>query len=426
MGARTRFLLRAMIAVLVMGHLPAQAQVSVTVDPSKTVGVSKMRIGITPTHEDLDTLKGRNDRAVERAKKHLVNGNINLFNVHIMGWGGGNPCPKLGRYEFASLDRRMAFYRSMKGEIVITFCTAPGWMKPSGQDWKMNDKVARKHWQAFAELCVRIAKRYPDVKHFQIWNELKGWWKNGIKEYTNFHNTVYVALKKARPDARIAGPYMNGLPELSQNNGIMSKSTHKAYDSFLSGYKGAEIINYDGWLAGYDPKRTKQWTLRQLMANTDCFANHTRELRKKVKARTGKDLPIWVSEYYCALEDHSDDPAFIAANYASSYYHSLLAGTEVILQWGTITFGSLFTSIKTEAGGEPLPKYHVIRAFNTWFKPGTKLVRAESSDATKLEVLASPQKVMLINKTGKTLNLALNGKRHRLEAYQVSVLDTPK
>ena len=59
-------------------------------------------------------------------------------NQHIMGFGGGNPEPSPGEYDWTSLDRRVEMMRRTGARIVITLCCAPDWMKggePGETDW---------------------------------------------------------------------------------------------------------------------------------------------------------------------------------------------------------------------------------------------------------------------------------------------------
>ena len=55
-----------------------------------------------------------------------------------MGWGGGNPEPSPGKYDWGSLDVRVETMRRTGARMVITLCCAPDWMKggePGETDW---------------------------------------------------------------------------------------------------------------------------------------------------------------------------------------------------------------------------------------------------------------------------------------------------
>ncbi|OLT10047.1 hypothetical protein BJF78_29420 [Pseudonocardia sp. CNS-139] len=60
----------------------------------------------------------------------------------------------------------------------MTLCCAPDWMKggePGETDWSRIEVAPDPaHYADFAALAVDVARRYPQVRHFVVWNELKG------------------------------------------------------------------------------------------------------------------------------------------------------------------------------------------------------------------------------------------------------------
>lgn len=65
----------------------------------------------------------------------------------------------------------------------------------------------------YAQLCARIAERYTDVKHFSVWNEMKGMWRSDLNNWDNpryvaLYDAVYSAVVAVRPDAIVYGPYV--------------------------------------------------------------------------------------------------------------------------------------------------------------------------------------------------------------------------
>lgn len=141
-----------------------------------------------------------------------------LQNQHIMGWGAGNPEPAPGRNDFRDLDRRIRFMSGSQALPIITLCCSPDWMKggSSGRtDWtQLETAPRREHFDDYAKLAATVARRYPTVKHFMVWNELKGFWNTpqnrwDIEGYTELYNKVYDALKAVDKDIKVGGPYVS-------------------------------------------------------------------------------------------------------------------------------------------------------------------------------------------------------------------------
>ena len=412
-----RFLLFPVIELflsLVVPPLWAEGVVTVTVDRTAAVGTSDFSVGVThtqPKWEDGDPA------AVARAKSLLAEG-LKFQNQHLMDWGTENPEPQPGVYNWASLDHRVALMRSMRATMVITLCTAPGWMKTSGQDFPRqigpdswaDDRVADNHVDEFVDLCRKVALRYPDVKYFQIWNEYKGYWDKAADNwdfvrFTDFYNRVYDALRAVRPDAQIGGPYY-------PFDGPKPKDW-AVIDYWFQHKHGADFVCFDGWVAGYPPTRARSEEARK-MTLTDYFGRIAREFRARTR------LPIWISEFYGGWSSNAE---FTAANHASCYLHALRSGVAVALLWDAELekWNYLFTSTKTAEGGQPSPHYHVVKLFNTYFGSGTPLFKASSS-SPEVEVLASRTKTLLINKRDAKVEVRVDGVPLSLNPYEVRLL----
>lgn len=381
-------------------------KIKITVDFSSPDIVSNFEIGLTHTH---NMWENGDQQAVDRVKKFIVEAGIRYQNQHIMGWGANNPEPSPGQYDWASLDHRIDLIRSMDNTIpVITFCTAPGWMKTSDKDWNMNDRVADDHIGDFANLCKEIVLRYPDINNFQIWNEFKGYWIGDHLDYTRFtvlYNAVYDAVKSVKPDVNIGGPY------LPMGGKDLTPDMQEVIHYWLENKHGAEFFTFDGWLEGWPPGgHTEEW----MMSRTDFFG------RLVDKFENSMSLPIWISEYYGG---RNDDPEFTAANFASTYYHSLRSGTRLALLWDGMGFGELFSDTKTSTGGEPTLHYNVVKAYNEYFGSGTQLYKVESS-SNNIEVLASQEEIILINKRQDSVSIDLNGYGLSLRPYEVRLMNT--
>src|SRR4051812_36621732 len=190
------------------------AEVTLTVEFARPEGVGQLELGVTHMQYSLDPW---GDPAAVARGKELLGAAVRFQNQHIMGFGADNINPSPGVYEWGSLDRRIDLIRSMNATPIITLCCAPDWMKggaPGSTDWSKIEKAPlSSHYQDFAELSRQVALRYPDVKYFQVWNEMKGFWNErnnnwNSQEYTRLYNEVYDALKSVDPSIKVGGPYL--------------------------------------------------------------------------------------------------------------------------------------------------------------------------------------------------------------------------
>src|SRR5918998_1013784 len=151
--------------------------VAVTVDRATPAGSSRLATGVTHAQHSLDPWG--DPGAVARGTA-LLAGAVRYQNQHLMGWGASNPEPAPGVYDWQSLDRRVQLMRDTGAVPVITLCCAPDWMKggaPGTTDWgRLEVAPLPEHYADFAALARQVARRYPDVRHYQVWNELKGFW----------------------------------------------------------------------------------------------------------------------------------------------------------------------------------------------------------------------------------------------------------
>jgi hypothetical protein len=440
-SARLAFLRCSILLWLQAGLLLAAQAALISVNPRVVIGASQLKLGVTHTQvrwENGDPV------AVARARD-LLRPVADIQNQSIMGWGAGRvlqPSPGAA-YDFSSLDERIDLMRSLAGEMVLTLCTAPGWMKISGQDWNMNDRVADNRITDFANLCQAIAQRYPDVHYFVVWNEMKGYWNSSIVnsdgsqgnwdyvKYTALYNAVYRAIKSVRPDAEVGGFYLPVTGDASSTRGYSGPGTQipliprdlDCLNYWLANKAGADFISVDRWLAAYNNPNTLSEA--DQMALTWTY----QAVLQAIRAKTS--LPIWYSEYYTASYD-AGASQFLACAEASIYSWMIKgAGSSSItaLLWNPSEGEAgvahyLFSSTSDSAGAQPTPHYAVFRCFHDYFGPGTQLCQATTSDPA-VEVLASDLKTLLINKLNSSQNVTVNGTTYSLPGYAVTLVDTP-
>jgi hypothetical protein len=370
-------------------------------------------------------------------------------NQHIMGWGADNPEPVKGHYDFADLDRRVDFVRASRGTPVITLCCAPDWMKggragADHTDWSrsaLETAPTPDHYQDFADLAATVARRYPDVKHFLVWNEFKGFWNTSAgrwdyEGYTRLYNLVYTALKKVDRDIRVGGPYLvmdsvdprqeYASTELAGPWGAMDQRVLDAFDYWNAHKTGADFVVVDGSSYTNDDD-----LLPDEFAATDKFTAVGRWLRQ----RTG-GLPLWWAEYYVEPADGDDERAGWSEEHrvavqAAGLIALARGGASSAFYWnpekeqGTACPGCLWTPTGTAGGGRALPMYGLLSRFAAAFPPGTRYtsVSVAPDDVPNVRVLADDRAVLVVNTLNRTISAKVDGRRFDMAAHEVKWLD---
>ncbi|MEQ4722846.1 xylan 1,4-beta-xylosidase [Nonomuraea sp. B19D2] len=352
-----------------------------------------------------------------------------LQNQHIMGFGALNPEPYPGQYFWEDLDSRLNLMKQSGGVPVITLCCAPDWMKggPQGPTedsaWRehLEDAPYPQHFDDFAKLAAAVASRYPDVKYFMVWNELKGFWKDhskpaDYKGYTELYNKVYDAVKKARPDAKIGGPYLgfdsnrSGDSELRGDWGVVNQNALDAFNYWFENKKGADFVVVDG----ASPTDAHELLPDEFGALAK-FGAVTKWLRGKVG-----DLPVWWSEWYFVPEDGTTwpEPKRLAVQ-AASMIEFARSGAATALYWNPQTKGSACQACLWDSRtGAETPTGRLLANFVKWFPAGAELEPVTSSDA-KVRVLAQPEQLLLVNTADAEVTTTVDGDEHTLKPYEI-------
>lgn len=455
------------------------ADVSVTIDHSSPISRSHFSPGMTYTDDSLVYPWGSNDPTAIQHVKSLIGSSITFQNTPIMGWGLPDPWPDPATPEptdWTALDARVRFIMSTGGIPVITLCEAPWWMKgqlqPNGKtlvltsadEWSsraFSSRILDNKMGAWLHLVQRVAERYMappyNVRYFQVWNELKGYYDpvtntydyttsagnprgpNALHGYTYMYNRVYDRLMRVAASlgipasaVNVGGPYavMDTWSSRTQSN---PSSLTKAYGTFDK--RPLDVVKY--WLqhkAGaafivMDAGNINKDGINIANASTasEKFADVVRWIRSldDVVYPGAAHLPIWLGEWYArpytdwADNDHSN----AIKTYAMMEF--LKAGGAVALAWGGTDEGRagprLWTA-PTAGGGAALPFYSSYKAFKQDFSPGTQLYRTRVFPAGRVDALASAITILLVNRTPTTLDVAVNGKVVTLMPYQVAIL----
>ncbi|MGW0805658.1 GH39 family glycosyl hydrolase [Nonomuraea sp. NPDC002799] len=381
------------------------------------------RWGVTHTQYSADN---EPEQVIEQVRGLL--GRVPMVqNQHVMGWGVGNPEPSPGQYNFRDLDRRLTFMASSRAMPVITLCCAPDWMK-GGQagrtDWSKNHTVAPdpEHFDDYAALAARIAKQYPTVKHYLVWNEFKGFWDANANRwdavgYTEMYNKVYTALKAVNKDIQVGGPYMpiesaskGELSDVTGPWGTVDQRALAAIQYWIDHKKGADFIVVDGASMTKD-----KGNVPDDFAAQQKFGAITTWLRKQ-----SDDLPVWWAEWYVEPENSGWTEQRRTAVQAVTLMEFARSGVTTALYWNPQQKdegdcpGCLWPP---NVGGE-LPMAGLLSGFTKWFPAGVRPVEVRSSDP-QVKVLAQERQMVMVNTSDRDVTATVDGKQMTLAPYEI-------
>ncbi|MGW4799579.1 GH39 family glycosyl hydrolase [Nonomuraea sp. NPDC004297] len=381
------------------------------------------RWGITHTQYSADN---EPQEVVEQARGVL--GRVPMLqNQHIMGWGVGNPEPSPGQYNFRDLDRRLTFMASSRAVPVITLCCAPDWMK-GGQagrtDWSKNHTVApeKEHFDDFAKLAARVAKQYPTVKHYMVWNEFKGFWDPATNRwdaeaYTEMYNKVYAALKAVNQDIQVGGPYVSigsdqrgGPSELTGPWGTIDQRSLDAVKYWIDNKKGADFIVVDGASMTNDKGNTPDDFAAQAK-----FGAITTWLREE-----SDDLPVWWAEWYVEPENSQWSEDKRTAVQATALMEFARSGVTTALYWNPQLKGEGECAgclWAPKVGGE-LPMAGLLSGFTKWFPSGVRAEEVRTSDP-KVKALGQERQVVMVNTSDQDVTVTVDGRQVTLRPYEI-------
>lgn len=499
--------LRSFLLNFSLGSRAAPADVTVTLNLGVLDSVSSYEPGVTFMQNTFKTVGTPYPTQVAKMKTLMADG-VKFLNQHIMGFGTvspwvdpSSPLPD----NWGSLDTRINHMRDMKAqnpnvELVLTLCCAPKWMRPPPWDqqdfgtdangesyldkapiYDPQDSNGGMH-EKYAILAAEAAKRYPDVKYFVVWNEMKGMydgnfqWTNPVTgqsgtgsmnydRYIDLYNRIWDKIKAVRPDAKVGGLYyvvegsgsgpagdnFPGITPSFANANPISPRQLATLDQWLIRKHGADFISVDKGIYMGSGKDLYPYTEQQRMTLIHWFGDVVKQIKNR-PVYNGQPLykgePIWYSEDYVRADGMTPAPTY--GNYtpppldggimqyetaalASMLFYELKAGTGVSLRWAPEEERQsdinqyLFTSTQLSGGGQPNDNYSVYKAYNDHFKKGTQLYKVTTTD-NKINVLASNQKILLINTydVPKVVDVTIFGrgtKQVSLQKYGVMLMD---
>jgi hypothetical protein len=414
----------ALCAVLVACSAPEPAEpppaelerpIELTGDWEWTRQDGPLELGVTHTQRSLDPSAPAAAR--ERGTAILSDNSAIWQNHHLMGFGTMSPQPSPDEYDWESLDRRMELTVDTGGRTMLTLCCAPDWMKggEAGEtDWdRLEEAPLAEHFDDYARLAAEAVRRYPQVERVQVWNELKGFWDDGLgrwgyEAYTDLYNRVYTAVKQARPEVLVGGPYvvLISLDPGSEDGadvagpwGVADQRTLDVVEYWLAHNVGADFIVVDGSTS------TRQDTIPAPFDGAQKYADLTRWIRERT------DLPVWWAEFYPDVPEGEpagpSSPASAAVTLAAVAAYAR-SGASGALLWGPqghdLDIAALWTDSTQEDGGRPTP----LTAAWQWLVPRLAEGTVEIGRNATLPLLAfrSGASALVVNLSDTPLNVS--------------------
>lgn len=416
------------LAMAACAHLMSGG-VTVSVDSSTPIGTSSLSVGVTHGQRSVDPW---GDGGARQAATKLLSAGFTYQNQHIYGWGATNPEPSPGHFVWDSLDRRVALMRATGAVPVITLCCAPDWMTSVATPTSTypNTRPAWKHFDDFAALASAVALRYPDVTHFVVWNEMKGFWDAKAHQwnyvaYTSMYNRVYDALKAVNPKISVGGPYLT-IEGTGSGGGSwatappISARNQSVLHYWLTHMHGADFIAIDRTLTDFHDQTS--YTVGQKLDLTGWSGDVARQIRQMT------NLPVWIMENRIGGRSRESAPAQAAIT-AALLSAEVSGGVSVSLQWapeeqaaaGAGGTESLWSGTAAAGGGTAYPAYYSYRMFHDAFPPGTPLYRA-TAGTSAISTVASKSKILLINRVDADTSVRVGGRGLSLAPYEVRLV----
>jgi len=206
---------------------------------------------------------------------------------------------------------------------------------PGQTNWnRLTAAPLPEHYADFASLSGVIAQRYPDVRHFLVWNEFKGFFDEennrwDAEAYTDLYNEVYEAVKAVNPLNRIGGPYLDMASPPSGTTGqgsslrgpwgTVDQRALDAFDYWLAHKRGADFVVVDGHTT--DGGGPDEFAALEKLSAVGWW----------IRART--ELPLWWVEWYVEPADSGWSVRQQTAVRAAAMIEMASSGVNAALYW---------------------------------------------------------------------------------------------
>lgn len=457
-------------------------KVHILVDKSCSA-TSQFALGLTHINNEAALPSESKGSVSSNDVRSLLKTSVSYQNTHIMGWGLPDPWPDPANPEptnWSALDNRVQLAVDTGSTPVLSLDEAPWWMKGSplaggkaqtltaAQEWSSaaySTRILDNKMDAWLHLVQRVAERYMvppyNVRYFQVWNELKGYYNPGINNYdfttnpgnsngvhanhgyTYMYNQVYNAIMKvaqahgiSTDSVKIGGPYVfmdvwsakqpSNPSNLVKPYGTFDQRPFDVIEYWLQHKVGAGFITIDSSIENREERPTSNLAADPFVAS-EKFADVVKWVHSLDPSiyPGSTTLPVWFAEWFSYPRNNILNASYDNALKSYTMIKFLKAGGAVALAWGESGDGWSDKGLWTAAyagNAQPEPWYYSASNFKSDFAPGTKIYSTTVSAPEKVEALVSDSKLMLVNKTSASVTVNINSQDVLLTPYQVKVI----
>jgi hypothetical protein len=454
---------------------------TITVTIKKQCAItSQYASGITLSDASLDPGHAGDPTAVANVEA-MIQQSAKYVNVPIMGWGLPDPWPDPSTSaptDWSTLDARVKLAVNLGRTPIITLAIAPWWMKgeydgngktqqltaaDEWQDIAYNSRILDNKMSAWTQLVQDVATRYMqppyNVHHFQVWNELKGYFDsdtnkydfttspgqpdgpNARNGYTYMYNQVYKTLMNvatsqhvSQQNIKVGGPYVfadvwsnqnqSDPSDVSKPYGVFDQRPLDVLQYWLQHKTGAGFITFD---ASLEDRDTMKILNQQPFVAANLFADMVTWIRSLDPSLYpgSTTLPINLSEWFSWTEANNTSVDEDNALKAYTMMQFIQAGGGTALSWNNFGNGGsdfgLWSSTFSYGGGQPYPWYSTYKSLEDNFSSGTVIYKTTVSAPSEVGAMASNSKLMLVNKTANNLIVNIGGVTIPLTPYEVTI-----
>ncbi|GCE02770.1 hypothetical protein [Dictyobacter aurantiacus] len=446
----------------------------------QATSVSQFAAGLTQSDNQIMD-GGSSDQCVLSSVQSMIKQGVKYVNTPIMAWGLPDPWPDPstpGPTDWDSLDARVQLVQRLGETPVITLAEAPWWMKgmyvghgktqplTADQEWQVEayeSRILDNKMDAWTHLVQAVAQRYMrppyNVRYFQVWNELKGYYDPDINNYdfttsagnpdgpnarhgyTYMYNQVYTTLMNvasslhvSQQEVNVGGPYVvmdtwssnaqqSHPSRLVKPYGVFDQRSLNVVQYWLQHKAGAGFITFDASLENRD---TGKILNQQPFVSASIFADTVRWIRSlnPTLYPGANTLPIWLAEWYSWTETDNTSLQEDNALKTVTMLQFIEAGGGIALSWNNFGNGGsdygLWSPTQKAGREQANPWYDSYKALTENFGSGTTLYRTTVSDPGSVAALASQKQLLLVNQTASSVQVHVNNSTIALSPYQVS------